>query len=167
MYFKNFTLLTLSAFALIVTLSVGCSKSNNSNNSSAGISATVGGTNFSSGSNATYAWYSTDSAVFIMGGYAVTNKDTSGLSLSIFPPFKLDSVISSQWAVNIDYYVNSSTDYFAGNGFGHIALIVTSQDTVSHKIGGTFTGTLYNLSNLNDSVQVTNGKFNTSYIVQP
>lgn len=166
MSYKKLIFSALPALALIATLSVGCKKSNSSSNSSS-ISGTFGSTNFSASGGSSTAWYSTDSSVYILIGGAINGKDTSGLSLSIFPPFTLNTAITSTWAVNIDYFVSSTQDYYAGNGFGNVALTVTSQDTVNHKIGGTFTGTLYNAFNNNDSIKVTNGKFNTAYNVVP
>lgn len=166
MSFKKLIVPAFAAFACIA-ISVGCKKSNNSTNSSS-ISATMGSTNISISSANTFSWYSTDSSVFEISGLSINGKDSAILGLQIFPPFKLDSAITDSWSVNIDYYIPSSqADYFAGNGFGHVSLTVTSQDTVNHKIAGTFSGTLYNGFGTTDSLVVTNGKFNTSYSVVP
>ena len=166
MYLKKLIVPSLCAFALFA-ISVGCKKSNNSTSSTSAISASMGSTAFSTTTANTTAWFSTDSAAYLIGGFAVNSGDTTGLAMTIFTPFTLDSTITNKYAVNIDYYVSSTKDYFAGNGIGQIALAVTTQDTVNHKIAGTFTATLYNSLNQNDSVVVTNGKFNTSYFVQP
>jgi hypothetical protein len=165
MYLKKLIVPTLCAFALIA-ISVGCKKSNNSTTSSSAISASMGSTAFSSTTANTTAWYSTDSTAYLIGGFAANGGDTTGLALQIYTPFTLGTTITDKYSVNMDYYVSSTQDYFAGNGIGHIALTVTTQDTVNHKIGGTFTATLYNSLNNSDSLLVTNGKFNTSYIIQ-
>jgi hypothetical protein len=165
MYFKKLIVPALCLFTLIA-ISVGCKKSNNSTDSSS-ISASMGSTAFSSSTANTTAWYSTDSLVYEIGGYAVNGGDTTGLAIEITPPFTLGTAVANQWQVDIGYYVSSTKDYFAGFGTGHIAMTVTSQDTVNHKIAGTFTATLYNTLNQNDSLLVTNGKFNTAYSVQP
>jgi hypothetical protein len=166
MYLKKLIVPTLCAFALIA-ISVGCKKSNNSTSSASTISASMGSTAFSVSTANTTAWYSTDSAAYLIGGFAVNGGDTTGLAMEIFTPFTLGTTITDKYSVNMDYYVSSTKDYFGGNGIGQIALTVTTQDTVNHKIAGTFTATLYNSLAQNDSLVVTNGKFNTTYSVQP
>ena len=166
MSFKKFIVPGLVAFACIA-ISVGCKKSNNSNNSSS-ISANMGSTNMSiSGANEG-TWYSTDSAVFEIGGLYVNGKDTSVLAIQLFPPFTIGTAVTDWRYVSIDYYnYTTAADYFAGDGLGHFSLTVTSQDTVNHRIVGTFSGVLYNGISGNDSMVVTNGKFNTAYNVVP
>jgi hypothetical protein len=166
MYLKKLIVPALCVFALFA-ISVGCKKSNNSTSSSSTISASMGSTAFSTTTANTTAYYSTDSAAYLIGGFAVNAGDTTGLAMMISPPFTLGATITNKYAVNIDYYVSSTKDYFAGNGIGQIALAVTTLDTVNHKIAGTFTATLYNSLNQNDSLLVTNGKFNTAYFSQP
>jgi len=39
-------------------------------------------------------------------------------------------------------------------------------DSVNHKIIGTFSGVLYNVTGGSDSLVITNGTFNTGYTVQ-
>ncbi|WP_188928000.1 hypothetical protein [Puia dinghuensis] len=165
MQFKKFTLVAISAVTALFLLTTSCKKSNTN---SAAISANVGGVGFSS--SVTTAWYSTDSTIFELGGYSINNHDTVVMSIIIQPPFTLNTAISSNatgFPVAIDYYHLNGKDYYAGYGTGHASLTVTSLDSTNHKIAGNFTGTLYNTLANNDSVVVTNGNFNTSYIVQP
>jgi hypothetical protein len=163
---KKLILPTVCAFAFLA-ISVGCKKSNNSTSSTSAISASFGSTAFSASTANTFVWYSTDSTIFQFGGFAVNGGDTTGLEFQIFTPFTVGTTITDQTMVNMDYFVSSIKDYAAGWGQGHVAMTVTSQDTVNHKIAGTFTAVLYNQVTQNDSLVVTNGKFNTAYIVQP
>jgi hypothetical protein len=165
MYLKKLIVPSLCAFALLA-ISVGCKKSNNSTDSSSAISASMGSTAFSTSTANTTAYYSTDSTAYEISGFAINAGDTTGLALEFFNRFTVGTTITDKYAVDIDYYVSTTKDYFGGDGIGQIALTVTSQDTVNHKIAGTFTATLYNMLGQNDSLVVTNGKFNTTYFVQ-
>jgi hypothetical protein len=166
MYLKKLILPGLCAFA-ILAISVGCKKSNTITNSSS-LSAAMGSTNINiSGSNLG-SWYSTDSSIFEIGGLSLYGKDTAILGIQLTPPFTVNTAVTDWRSVSIDYYIPStSQDYFAGDGLGHVSLTVTAQDTVNHRITGVFSGVLYNGISGNDSMVVTNGKFNTAYIVQP
>jgi hypothetical protein len=149
--------------ALAFTVTTGCKKSNNGGSSNS-VSATIGGTAFTP--TTTTAWYSKDTAVYEIACYTVKPGDTSVFALAVQPPFTINKLITDQNTVGLDYYHNSK-DYLGGGGAGHVNLTVTSLDSVNHKIAGNFTGTLYNVNNPNDSLLVTNGTFNTSYIIQP
>jgi hypothetical protein len=127
----------------------------------------MGSTAYSSSTANTFAWYSTDSPIYQFGSFAVNVGNTTGLEFHIFTPYTVGTTITDQRMVNMDYFVSSTKDYSAGWGLGHVAMTVTSQDTLNHKIAGTFTAVLYNTVTQNDSLVVTNGKFNTAYIVQP
>jgi hypothetical protein len=166
MYLKKMIVPSLCVFTLIA-ISVGCKKSNTISNSSS-ISATMGSSNMSiSGANES-TWYSTDSSVFEMGGLYVNGKDTTVLAIQLVPPFTIGTPVTDWRSVSIDYYNYSTTaDYYAGDGLGHFSLTVSSQDTINHRIVGTFSGTLYNGISGTDSMVVTNGKFNTAYSVVP
>ncbi|HLZ89161.1 MAG TPA: hypothetical protein VKQ52_18020 [Puia sp.] len=163
MQIKHLARLSLSAVTLFVLIT-SCKKSNNTPSNS--LSATIGTTGVNT--SGTTAWYSTDSSIYEIGGYTMSAHDTTTLALIIAPPFTVNTVVSGNSSVSIDYYdFATNKDYFAGYGVGHSALTVTSLDTVNHKIAGNFTATLYNGISGTDSVLVTNGKFNTSYTVQP
>src|ERR1700744_3872231 len=92
MSFKKLIVPAFCAFTVLV-ISVGCKKSNNSTNSGS-ISASMGSTAFNSNTTNTVAWYSTDSAVYEIGGFSVNNKDTSGIAIEFFPPFTLGKTIT-------------------------------------------------------------------------
>ena len=59
----------------IYCIAVGCKKSNNSTSSTSAISASMGSTAFSITTANTTAYYSTDSAAYLMGGFAVSGGD--------------------------------------------------------------------------------------------
>jgi hypothetical protein len=163
MQIKNLARLSLSAVTLFILIT-SCKKSNNTPSNS--LSATIGATSVNT--TGTTAWYSTDSVIYEIGGYNFSAHDTTTLAIILTPPFTLNTVVPGNSSVSIDYYdFATSKDYFAGYGLGHTALTVTSLDTVNHKIAGNFTATLYNGLSGTDSVLVTNGKFSTSYSVQP
>ena len=162
---KNFTLPLCIVFALFTA--AGCSKSSNSS-SSAGVSATVAGTAFNP--SATVGFFTQSSQYWVLTGYNIKSGDTTALELDIFEPLKVNTPFNTiNTNLSIYYYVNGSSGktYSASpfNPSGNATMTVTSLDTAGHKIAGTFTGTLYNTST--DSVVVTNGKFNTSYILEP
>ena len=84
--------------------------------------------------------------------------------VTVNKPFLTDTTSAS-----IYYYPNgpvNGKDYNASYGWGHGTMTVTSVDTVNHKIAGTFSGTLHNFLDINDSVVLINGKFNTAYTIQ-
>jgi hypothetical protein len=100
----------------------------------------------------------------------VKSNDTSGFDVTIPAPITLNKAISTDSGSTSIAYLTGTTGgkaYLATGGYGSGVLIVTSLDTTGHKIAGTFTGTLYNSISYADSVVVTNGKFSSSYTVEP
>ena len=163
MKFKT-TLLTLSSFALFSLVVISCKKSN-SNSSSGSVSATYGTTSFQS-SNTVGVYYTTYNT-FELVGYTIASGDTTVTEVTLTSPFVLNTPISSDTAISdlLSYYDSKgSLNYTGGYGAGNTPVIitVTSWDSVNKKIAGTFSGTLYNLSD--DSVTATKGQFNLSYI---
>jgi hypothetical protein len=164
---RSARIFTLGLIATTLTLVVGtsCKKSNTSNSNNA-ISATISGTGFAP--SITAMFYSTDSALFEFSGATFKTGDTSGLILAISTssPFAINKAITDPNYVLLDYTHNDK-DYWNGYTPGHFAVTITSWDSVNHKVVGNFTGTLYSDWGSKDSVVITNGNFNTSYIVQP
>jgi hypothetical protein len=161
MQLKKLSLFALSAVSAFLLISTGCKKSNNGN--SAAVSATIAGTSFNP--SFTGAVYFKSNQYFDLGGYSVTGKDTAFLDISINTPFTVNKVLDNNTLVTINY-ITGGKDYLTGYQVGTAALTVTSLDSVNHKIAGTFTGTLYTYGGSNDSVIVSNGRFNTAYTVQ-
>jgi hypothetical protein len=91
----------------------------------------------------------------------------------IFAPFTLNQPFNTDTTdMTLFYYTNGSSgkqygvgSYWFGAGSGLAVMTVTSLDTNAHKISGTFSGSLY--ASASDSIVVSNGKFSSSYTVEP
>lgn len=167
MKLKISSLLTFSALiAAAFFMTTSCKKSNSST-SGGSLSATISGSAWTT-TVPTQTTYDHVSGVFDIGGGSIKSGDTTTLGVIIGTPFPLHTVINSDTG-NIDIvYANFHTlaGYDGGQQAGHSLVTVSSWDSVNHKIAGTFTGVLYNISGGTDSLVVTNGAFNTSYTVQ-
>jgi hypothetical protein len=160
------TLLTLSSFALFSLVVISCKKSNSSSVSGQ-ITATINGTAWSTNVSTSGIYASISDQFEIIGG-SYKSGDTTGVSVSFYDPFPLNTPISSDTSgIDIEY-VNQATlaEYDGGIIAGHSLLTITSSDTVNLKISGTFSGVLYNITGGSDSVVVTNGTFTSSYTKQ-
>jgi hypothetical protein len=155
------------AFVFLLVICMSCKKSNSSNTTNQQISATINGT----------AWVNTlpiqsfyDTAfedMFNINGISVKSGDSTEVSMFFYPPFPLNTPISSDTtSLEINYTeLNTSQVYTGGGPAGHSLLTVSTCDTVNHKISGTFSGILYNITGGSDSLIVTNGAFNSSYTI--
>lgn len=165
---RKFTLFAIPAVTALSLLITGCSKSNNNNNSSTSITATVGTSSWSPNVY-NQAIYVKDSGYFDIGAVQYVNKDSSAIDLSFGVPVVLNQKLST--ANNDQVYMEYDDNgyfgkiYIAQPGYGSGFLTVTSYDSTNHKIAGTFSGVLYNYANSNDSVVITNGKFDANYKV--
>lgn len=164
---RKFTLFAIPAVTALSLLVTSCSKSNN-NSSSGTITATVGTGSFSP-NTFNQAVYYKDSAYFDIGGVQYVNKDSSAIDLAFSTPFvvnqKMNTANNDQIYLEYDDGGVFGKVYVAQPGYGSGFLTVTTYDSTNHKIAGTFSGALYNVANSNDSVVITNGKFNSSYKV--
>jgi hypothetical protein len=145
----------------------GCKKSSNSGSGS-GMSATVGSNSWSSGTSATQGIYVTSQGQFQIGGTQIKSADTSAFVLYFATPFTVGRAMNSDTVyVDVNYIDSKTLNLYDGGGeAGWSILTVTSYDSTSHSIGGTFNGVVYNLSNSSDSLVIANGKFNSSYTLQ-
>jgi hypothetical protein len=163
---RALAIIAISSASLLVVTS--CSKSNN-NSSSAGISATVGGSAWAN-SFPIQGIYSTAGSAFILGGIQVKSGDSTGVEVGFGTPVTLNQALTSDGIIiDVVYIVAKTQAVYDGSpltGSAHSTVTVTSYDSTGHKVGGTFSGVLYNESNSSDSLVVTNGKFNASYTVQ-
>jgi hypothetical protein len=160
---RAFALVVISSTFLLASTS--CKKSN-SGGSSAGISATVNGTAWTT-SFPINGFYVTANQEFELGGLQVKSGDSTGFALAFLGPVVLNHPMSSDTAgVDIGYIsFKTQTEYDGGQIAGHSILNITSYDGNAHKIAGTFSGVLYNLGG-SDSLVITNGSFNSTYTVQ-
>jgi hypothetical protein len=153
-----------SAFLLAIA---GCSKSNNGSSSS-GITASVNGTAWGN-TFATVGLYAKAAGTFQIIGAQYKSGDSTAFGLAFVSPITLNSAMSSGSASIDVSYINAKTQaIYDGSAIagGHSILTVTSYDSTGHKVGGTFSGVLYNEANQNDSLVITNGKFNSGFTVQ-
>jgi hypothetical protein len=160
------TLLALSSFAFFSLVIISCKKSNSSS-SSGQVTATIGGTAWSS-NVPTVGVYISNASTFEIGGEYIKSGDSTALAISFLAPFILNAPISSDTAGVDVGYVNATTqaEYDGGSVAGHSLLTINSWDSVNHKISGTFSGVLYNITGGSDSVVVTNGTFTSVYTKQ-
>ncbi|HLI92508.1 MAG TPA: hypothetical protein VKU83_02815 [Puia sp.] len=153
----------------VVFAAASCKKSG-TGNSGATLSASVSGTAWTP-NYPTAAYYATSGSQFNIVGLYYKNGDSTAFVLDFFSPVNVNQAINSDTSnIDVQYVVAKpgSTQVYDGSYMsgGHAILTVTSYDSTGHKIAGTFSGVLYNVSGGTDSVLVTNGAFNTSYSVQ-
>jgi hypothetical protein len=148
---------------------VACSKSTQTAGyvSQGTLTATVGSANYAP--PLTEAVYSSVYSTFAVFGLQ-PGKDTTylriGLPLTGFTIGTPFSLVDSARTTGLSWYDGQRTyeyDAIFGQGASHALINISSWDTVQLKIAGTFSGVLYNINNLNDSVVITNGAFSTSY----
>ena len=157
-------LVVSSAFLFAVT---SCSKSGGG--SSAGLSASVNGSAWAN-SYPVEGIYYVSGGFFNFGGAQIKGGDTTAFEVAIYLPFSLNQAVSSDTSQNVVSYIDAKTfnTYTGAYGSGHAAITVTSIDSsgTTGKIGGTFSGVLYNVTNSNDSLVVAGGKFSTGFTKQ-
>ena len=161
---RAFTLVAISSVLLLAITS--CSKSNNSSSSS-GISATVNGSAWANSYTVAGIYYTANSSFDIIAAQ-MKGGDTTAISVTFNAPLSLNTAIPTNGG-NCDLgYIDTKTQNQYDGGFGnaHGSITVTSYDSTGHKVGGTFTGVLYNTAGTGDSIVFTNGKFNTTFQVQ-
>jgi len=152
-----FSLLLIVVSTLL--FSTSCKKSGGG---SSGISATINGSGFNPGQT---------QAVDLQGGVTiagmtVSGKDTTGIAVSFSDTI---TVNKSQDIFNsnnvIVTYLIKGVSYDSWSDHSHGTLTVTTLDKTGKRVAGTFSGVIYNgFSNSLDSVVVTNGTFNTTYL---
>jgi hypothetical protein len=154
---------------MVILFAASCSKSGGGS-SSAGMSATINGTAWAN-SYPVVALAFSGQAGFEIIGAQFKGGDSTALGLEFQGPVVLNKPFSSDTTA----FVLSYTDIKGGNqtgyavltgGFGKSVVTITSYDSTGHKIGGTFSGVLYNIVTFTDSITITNGKFNTSFTAQ-
>ena len=164
-----FSLLIVSLFALFVA---GCSKGNELNDgvTPVGLTARINGNTFQSFQAAAglYANY------YQVGGAGTIDGDSVFLTIYIATPVVLNQQISTDDNpfAEIDYVLHQNNVPYAGYSAyqgqkGPAYYTVTAIDTIRHTITGTFSGNLARngyTSDAPDSMVITNGTFNDSYI---
>jgi hypothetical protein len=169
MTLKISSLLTFSALtAATFFMTTSCKKSNSSSGGgSNSISATISGSGWAT-TVPTQAIYASNIGEFEILGGSYKGGDTTAVSVAFLTPFPLNKAISSDTAGVDIGYINAKTlaEYDGGQQAGHCIITISSWDQTNHKIAGTFTGVMYNVSGGTDSLVVTNGNFSTAYTNQ-
>ena len=159
----RYTVLALLAFSLITN----CGKNNSAPGSQGTMSATVGSSAFTA--NSTFGVYSSNLSSLVVIGFVRNGAtDSTFLQLNLHYPLPVNQPFSTDTtSFDLSYYTASRAKaYDANKSSGHAIATISILYSVAHKITGTFSGTLLNDTNANDSIVITNGKFSTSYTAQ-
>jgi hypothetical protein len=159
--------MAILAISSAFLLAAGSCKKSTTSSSNPGMSATVNG-NAWSGSNAVVGVYFSGGSDFNIAGVQLNSSDTTQFTLIFYTPITLNKTISSDTSQVVIAYLDGKTGaaYNGIAGGGQALITITSYDSAGSKIGGTFSGVLWNINNPGDSLVVANGKFNTSFQVQ-
>ncbi|HET6256151.1 MAG TPA: hypothetical protein VFE32_18890 [Puia sp.] len=153
------SILILTAFLLATS----CKKSSNGSNAS--FTATVNGTAWAANIPETGELIS---AGFELGGIQYKGGDSTAIALGFSAYSKFSQPLNSSDSadmVDISYVdLKTRTAYDGGIVAGHSTITITSYDSLAGKIAGTFSGVLYNISGGSDSMSITNGIFNTTFV---
>lgn len=130
------------------------------------VSVTIGGMAFNP--TDVRLFYTQSGHYWGITGSVVKTGDTSTILVNVPPPLPLNTILTNNNSgLYVRYSVSGGKTYFAGAGYGSASMTLTMLDTVGHEIAGTFSGALHNAVNGNDSLVITNGRFNSSYQVTP
>ncbi|HEY4336920.1 MAG TPA: hypothetical protein VGM89_13510 [Puia sp.] len=145
-------------------LVAACGKSNSGSTSSGSLSATIGSASFQS--TTTFGAYSAGINLLAVISNSEHPNDTSAIQIAMPWPPPINKAFPADTLLSLSY-IAKGTEYDAYSTEGQLQLTVTSLDSLGHKIAGTFSATGHSLLSYNDSLVITNGKFSTSYNVNP
>jgi hypothetical protein len=155
---KNVLISSVAAFALFLAVT-SCSKKSDSTGASAQLSATVSDVAYEPLQVAALDQYD----YVNIAGLVIKSGDSISLSVSI-PDTATGKTALNLDDAGIDYYdTKGSIAYSSWYYPSHGSITFSSWDKAGKKIAGSFTGVIYRGGSGNDSVIITNGKFNTSY----
>jgi hypothetical protein len=161
-YFPAATVIVLSVSLLATT---GCKKSNSS--SSGNFTATINGTSWVSNIPETGELISS-AAIFELGGIQYKNGDSTAIALTFSAHAHFGNPLNSTDStelVDLGYVdLKTKTAYDGGTIAGHSIITITSYDSVAGKIDGQFSGVVYNISGGSDSLIISGGIFNTTFV---
>ncbi len=157
----------IACSALLFLFITACKKDNNSTptpGTTTGISATVNGnsafqsTAVSADSGISYEGY------IILVGTQLLSGDTVSMEVDLTDTIEVNKPCAFKNGSGLSYYSTKAGKGYHGDPVdGHGTVTITSLDPVSHKIQGSFSGTLINDT---DSIVVSNGTFNSTYQVK-
>jgi hypothetical protein len=158
-------LVVMAGTTLLVVAS--CSKSNNSSSSNGSITASINDTAWTANYSVA-GLYTVAANEFEVVGSQIKSGDSTIFYVNFNTPITAGKTISSDSGLVDIEFANSkgSALYDGGSLAGHSILTVTDWDSTNFKIGGTFSGVLYNINTGTDSLIVTGGTFSTSFTLQ-
>ncbi|WP_431216550.1 hypothetical protein ACQ86N_19290 [Puia sp. P3] len=158
MMIKTTSLLGLSVIAIsTLFFASSCKKSNSNSNN---LSATISGSGYSAAQVQAADVYGVIGVV----GMSISGKDTTGFAVQ----FDDTATVGKKLDINgLDMtevsYQSKTASYDSWFPSAHGTLTLSTYDKTGKRVAGTFSGTLY--SSTGDSVVITNGSFNSSYLV--
>lgn len=163
---RHLTFADLCIPGAFLLLAVGCTKTTTTQAPTNGtLSAAAGGTSFTA--QVVDAAYS--QGLGLVGVFGITQKGNDStkiiLEFSYLPPAGL--TFSSDTTETSLSYFTGGKQYDAFSNSGKVVMTLATADTVGHLLSGSFSGTVYNEQNPLDSLLISNGKFTSSYSVQP
>ena len=169
----NVKRILLPAVFVVSLVSVGglvsCSKNSSSTTTSDGtLTATVNGTAYSAKSYVVAGYLSAYGQLIVQGD-SIRSNDTTEIQVAMpyIPAVNVAVTTDSSQYMGLTYLTpGKEYDAYFGLSASHGTLTLTGEDTVNHRVAGTFSGVLYNIVNSNDSVVITNGAFSSTYQVQ-
>ena len=150
----------LAVTALIFS---ACKKSND-NSSVNGIAATVQGSAWQSkATTGYYAW-----SFITIDGYMFNGDDSTVFEVAVSDTATIGNTDVDFSGSSVTYYDVKKGKTYTADGFsGHGAFKLTAWDKTKLTVAGTFSGVLYSVPDNSDSITVTNGRFNSSYVAEP
>lgn len=169
MTFSTSQLATGTAIACLTLFSIvtGCKK-NSSGPAATGVSATLSGAAWQS--NVTSAAHSTLLVGTTITSLQIKGTDSSAIIVTVADAIRVGETTAITQA-NVFQYFPKYNNWNSSYGFnlppvsGHGTITLTARDTIARTIAGTYAGVAYNSSG--DSIIVSRGSFNASYIMTP
>jgi hypothetical protein len=150
--------------AVLLPAAAGCKKSNSASTT---FTATINGAAWAANVPETGALIATSNQL-IVGGIQYKNGDSTGITLTFSSTANFSQpMVSTGPGSSIDVgYIDfkARTTFDGGVTAGHSTITVNSYDSAGGKVSGTFTGVLYNTSGGSDSLIVTAGVFNSTFV---
>jgi hypothetical protein len=142
-----------------------CKKS--STGSSGQFSATINGSNWVGNIPETGELIA-PAGIFELGGIQDKNGDSTAIALTFSAHAHFGNPLNStdsMGLVDLGYVdLKTKTAYDGGSIAGHSIITITNYDSVAGKIDGQFSGVVYNISGGSDSLIISGGIFNTTFV---
>jgi hypothetical protein len=157
--------LPLAAIAgSILLVVVSCKKSSNSSSNgtmTASINDTAWAANYG-----VAGLYTVAADQFEVAGAQIKSGDSAAFYITFNTPITVNKAIGSDSGLVDIQFDRGSALYDGGALAGHSVLTITTWDSTNFKIGGTFSGVLYNVTSGVDSLTVAGGTFNATFTLQ-